>query len=221
MKKLIFLSAAMLLMMAMTGCKNNSTNNADGKCHIVGTISKDYDGIRVFLVPLTGPQTAKEVDSIEIKDGKFEFYPDSLMLAKILLDYHYRVKLQTLLVITEPGTVEVTIDSISHGKGTPQNDSLEKWKNISAEYNTKMGNIRREMMMLKERGVKVENSELKANYDSLLMAFKTITRNMAKEVKEEPLHSFLDERFPLTYKRQMPDGRTVTMNADTNEEISE
>jgi hypothetical protein len=35
------------------------------------------------------------------------------------------------------------------------------------------------------------------------------------------LGNFLNSLYPLTYKRQLPDGRIVTMNADTNEEIAE
>ena len=44
---------------------------------------------------------------------------------------------------------------------------------------------------------------------------------MAKNLKDGVLHDFLDKMFPLTYKRTFPDGRVVTMNADTHEEISE
>ena len=40
-------------------------------------------------------------------------------------------------------------------------------------------------------------------------------------MKEGVLHDFLKGLFPLTYKRKFPDGRVVTMDADTNEEISE
>ena len=35
------------------------------------------------------------------------------------------------------------------------------------------------------------------------------------------LGDFLKSLYPLTYKRQMPDGRIVMMNADTNEVIEE
>lgn len=35
------------------------------------------------------------------------------------------------------------------------------------------------------------------------------------------LGDFLKGLYPLTYKRKFPDGRIVTMNADTNEEIPE
>jgi len=44
---------------------------------------------------------------------------------------------------------------------------------------------------------------------------------MAKNLEGSVLGDFLKDMFPLTYKRQMPDGRVVTMNADTNEEIPE
>ena len=48
-----------------------------------------------------------------------------------------------------------------------------------------------------------------------------MTRHMADNMKEGTLHEFLKDLYPLTYKKKLPDGRIVTMNADTNEEISE
>ena len=45
--------------------------------------------------------------------------------------------------------------------------------------------------------------------------------SMAENLKEGVLHDFLKNMFPLTYQRKYPDGRVVTMNADTNEEITE
>jgi hypothetical protein len=44
---------------------------------------------------------------------------------------------------------------------------------------------------------------------------------MAKNLEGQVLGDFLKGLYPLTYKRQMPDGRIVTMNADTNEVIEE
>ena len=51
--------------------------------------------------------------------------------------------------------------------------------------------------------------------------YKNYTRQMVENLKEGVLHDFLKDLYPLTYKRKLPDGRIVTMNADTNEEISE
>ena len=98
----------------------------DGKCYIDGVVNgEQYEGKRIFIVPLYGPKTAEYVDSMEIKDGKFHFTKDTMQMYKILLDYHYRMNVQPLLVVGEPGTIKVTIDSVSHAVGTPQNDSLE------------------------------------------------------------------------------------------------
>ena len=44
---------------------------------------------------------------------------------------------------------------------------------------------------------------------------------MAKNMEGQTLGDFLKDMYPLTYKRKYPDGRTVTINADTNEEIPE
>ena len=69
-------------------------------CKIHGTVvGRQYEGKRIFLVPFSGPATAETVDSIEIKDGKFEFTPDSMQIYKILLDYHYRFGTHALIVV--------------------------------------------------------------------------------------------------------------------------
>ena len=173
-----------LFTLLFSSCQAN-----DGKCHIIGTvIGEQYEGKRIFLVPNTGPATMETVDSMEITNGKFHFEPDSMQMYKILVDYHYRMGLQPLLVVGEPGIVNVIIDSISHATGTPQNDS--------------------EKVIIQRA-------------DSFHLAYKNYTRQLAKNMEGLVLGDFLKELFPLTYKRKLPDGRIVTMNADTNEEIPE
>ena len=106
MKVLPFYLFTFLLLSA---CQQN-----DGKCHIEGTVNgEQYEGKRIFLVPIKGPKTAEYVDSMEIKDGKFHFSPDSVKMYQILLDYHFRFGLQPLLVVGEPGTIRVTIDTVT------------------------------------------------------------------------------------------------------------
>lgn len=90
---------------------------------------KSYDGEYMYLVPIEGA-TAETVDSVLIKDGAFRFEGDAsesgihILRTRPLL----RLELQELLVVTEPGQIDVVIDSISVAKGTPQNDALQKWK---------------------------------------------------------------------------------------------
>ena len=205
MKKIVFYTmvAAMLLMVA--AC--NKKDQPAGMCHIVGLApNPTLEGKRIFLVPLTGPATAENVDSVEIHNGKFEFSTDTLMMGKILIDYHYRYGFQPLLVVVEPGEVKVVVDSISSASGTPQNDSLQMWKEITERHNAQMMELRKQ-------------DGMKAQWDSVHHAYKLYTRQLAANMKEGVLHDFLSGLYPLTYKRKLSDGRIITVNADTNEEI--
>ena len=194
----------------------------DGKCHIEGTVNgEQYEGKRIFLVPNSGPATMETVDSMEIKDGKFHFEPDSVQMYKILLDYHYRIGLQPLLIVGEPGTINVTIDSISHATGTPQNDSLEQWKIQTEIHNRQLGMMRKNIIDLNKRGDSLQAKYIQQRADSFHLVYKNYTRQLAKNMEGSVLGNFLNSLYPLTYKRQLPDGRIVTMNADTNEEIAE
>lgn len=216
MRKILLCIIALAAVTMMFSCQ--SANN--GKCRINGVVNgEQYEGKRIFLVPMYGPKTAEYVDSMEITNGQFHFEPDSAQMYKILLDYHYRFGLQPLLIVGEPGTIEVIIDSISHATGTPQNDSLEKWKVQTEIHNLQLAKMRKNIADLQMKGDTVQALYLAQRADSFHLAYKNYTRRMAKNLKEGVLYDFLKEMYPLTYQRKYPDGRVVTFNADTNEEI--
>ena len=204
MKRAVFYSlfAALLLLGAACG---NQKSLCVGTCRIHGVASNpNLEGKKIFLVPMTN-DTRWNVDSIEIHDGKFEFERDTLMMAKIIIDYHYRYGFQPLLVVVEPGDLNVVIDSVSSAHGTPQNDSLQMWKQMTEAHNAQLLALRRGNHM--------------AEADSIHLVYKKYTRQLAANMKEGVLHDFLTSLYPLTYQKQLPDGRVVTVNADTNEEI--
>ena len=216
MRKILLCFMTLAAAMMMFSCQ--SANN--GKCRINGVVNgEQYEGKRIFLVPMYGPKTAEYVDSMEITNGQFHFEPDSAQMYKILLDYHYRFGLQPLLIVGEPGTIEVIIDSISHATGTPQNDSLEKWKVQTEIHNLQLAKMRKNIADLQMKGDTVQAQYLAQRADSFHLAYKNYTRRLAKNLKEGVLYDFLKEMYPLTYQRKYPDGRVVTINADTNEEI--
>ncbi len=194
----------------------------DGKFHVEGVVNgEQYEGKRIFIVPLYGKKTAEYVDSMEITNGKFHFTKDSMQMYKILLDYHYRMGIQPLLVVGEPGTIQVTIDSVSHAYGTPQNDSLEQWKVRTEMHNLQLAKMRKNIADLKKQGDSIQAKYIAQRADSFHLVYKNFTRQMAKSLEGQILGDFLKDLYPLTYKRKYPDGRTVTINADTNEEIPE
>ena len=194
----------------------------DGKCHIEGVVNgEQYEGKRIFIVPLYGPKTAEYVDSMEITNGKFHFTKDTMQMYKILLDYHYRMNIQPLLVVSEPGTIQVVIDSVSHAVGTPQNDSLERWKERTEIHNRELAKMRKFITNLMNSNDSVQAKYIAQRADSFHLVYKTFTRQMAKNLQGTVLGDFLEQMYPLTYKRKYPDGRTVLINADKNEEIEE
>lgn len=143
MKKIIAIVVFGLMtvtsMVVMAGCK--SANK--GTCRIHGTMeSSRWDGKKIFLVPMFGLQDAAHVDSVVIKDGKFEFTADTMEMKVIRVDYHYRDGVQDLLVVSEPGDVKVTIGANSVSSGTPQNDSLQVWKDQMMKFNTEYNQLR-------------------------------------------------------------------------------
>lgn len=143
MKKIIAILAFGLMtvtsMVVMAGCKATTKKT----CRIHGTMeSSRWDGKKIFLVPMFGLQDAAHVDSVVIKDGKFEFTADTVEMKVIRVDYHYRDGVQDLLVVSEPGDVKVTIGANSVSGGTPQNDSLQVWKDKMLWFNTEYNQLR-------------------------------------------------------------------------------
>lgn len=190
------------------------------ECRIHGTVGiEQLNGKRIFLVPLYGPQTAEYVDSVEVKDGKFEFTTDTVMIAKLLMDYHYRMGVEQLLVVTEPGDLEVVIDSVSSGRGTPQNDSLQSWKELTQRHNRELSVVNRDARMLAAHGDTAEAARVSTRARTLHQTYKDETRRRAATMQGTLVGDFLKGLYPLTYQKKMPDGSIVTMNADTHEPV--
>lgn len=213
MRKILFLCMAVGAMV-FVGCEKSTV------CQIHGTVVGDqYEGKRIFLVPFSGPATAETVDSIEIKDGKFEFTPDSMQMYKILLDYHYRFGTQPLIVVAEPGDIMVTIDTISSAVGTPQNDSLQVWKELTEKHQREYSALMRLVNANVKQNDTIEAAKVKEQAQKIHVAYKNRTRAMAANMEGTILGSFLKGMFPHTYQRKMPDGTTIEIDADTNEPV--
>jgi len=199
-------------MLGVVGC--DLSDSKHGKCRILGVMETNQcDGKYIYLVPMSGPKDASHVDSALIKNRKFEFVCDSLALKKLIVDIHVRYGTQDLLVLTEPGELHVVIGSNSTSKGTPQNDSLQKWKDITIEANRKYREKRSLANSLIEKDSVKANliiAEAKKEY----LNYKNLTRQMAKNLKSGPLAEFLQEMFPKKYKRKMPDGSIQEFDAD-------
>ncbi len=118
------------MLCGLVACQENNR-----LCVIEGTLpGTSYDGEKVYIVPLRNV-TDDRVDSVTITNGAFH------MERQVPADELYilrtrpvlRLSLQELLIVVEPGTIAVRIDSISSAGGTPQNDALQQWKEHKAK----------------------------------------------------------------------------------------
>lgn len=150
---------------------------------IYGTVSNpELEGAQVFLVPLENA-TKETIDSVYIHNQMFEFRGTEEKMADIRIERYKRYGNENLLVVTEPGETFVTIGQVSSGRGTPQNDSLQVWKNLTMQYNQQVSSLRRQ-------GRKEEAATLRESYIDR-------TRRMASNVgKGSTLGVFLNSRFP-------------------------
>lgn len=175
MKKIIIMLLAGAVMLA-------SCSQEKGYV-IYGTVSNpELEGAQVFLVPLENA-VKETIDSVVIRNQMFEFRGTEEKMADIRIERYKRYGNENLLVVTEPGETFVTIGQVSSGRGTPQNDSLQVWKNLTMQYYQQSGSLRKQGM--------------KAEADALREAYVARTRQMASNVgKGTTLGAFLDSRYP-------------------------
>lgn len=150
---------------------------------IYGTVSNpDLEGAQVFLVPLENA-VKETIDSVTIHNQVFEFRGTEEKMAEIRIEMYKRYGNENLLVVTEPGETFVTIGQISSGRGTPQNDTLQVWKNITKQHYQQVSSLIRQ-------GRKDDAETLRESYVAR-------TRQMASNVgKGSTLGIFLNSRFP-------------------------
>ena len=117
--------------MIMSSCCSTTVKNS----RIHGTMeSAQWNGKKIYLVPMFGHEDAAHVDSTIIKNGRFEFATDSCEMKRITVEVSARYGTQDLLVVTEPGDIQVSIGKNSRAGGTPENDSLQVWKDQLMKY---------------------------------------------------------------------------------------
>lgn len=205
MKRLILNILMLLSLITYMSCNSNSSK----VCHIVGTLpDAKYNDKYIYLIAENKKVREENgyIDSCLIKNQQFEFFSDINMLQIIRLDYHFRAGIQDLLVVTEPGEVRVTVDSISSGGGTPNNDALQVWKNLTQTQQVKTNQLRKLASDAYRRGDTIVYRSIHEKIDSILRDYRHDSRNLSAKLSDGPFKTFLEESFPTSYKKRMPDG---------------
>lgn len=137
-----------MMLLCAVGCRPSAT------MIIRGTAPSECEGLNVYLVPQPFPK-AEEVDSTVIREGRFEFRVDASQerMCDITISLKSRVPFQRLLIAIEQGELEVVIDTISVGGGTPMNDDLAAWKRAMSEAGTRADELRAQILVEDDQAV--------------------------------------------------------------------
>ncbi len=193
MKKLFYLLLA-LVCIGVVCCTHSKEEYV-----IKGSTSQSrLDGERVFLVPY-GTKTFEDsigVDSTVVKNGKFEFRGHKgEFLARVTMDKRVRYGTQDLLIITEPGEITVVIDSISSGKGTPQNDLLQAWKVLKEDHDQVQWNQSQHIKYLREQGDTVYANALTDSLRTFNESYIKLIHDLMKTVGQGAGYDLLKSRY--------------------------
>ena len=176
MKRILILAALGAVLLA--SCGRSDEYRIHGR-----VTSNDLEGVQIFLVPV-GHEEKVNVDSVYIRNHEFFFKGKKHWMCTLRLDKYHRDKGQNLLVPTEPGDIYVTIGPDSSSGGTPQNDSIQVWKEVTTAHNKEYAYY--------------YGAGMKAQADSCRKVYRNRTRRMAVALGEDSiLGEFLLNMFPL------------------------
>ncbi|MDO4195328.1 MAG: DUF4369 domain-containing protein [Prevotellaceae bacterium] len=196
MKNYLYILYALFFVSFLASCSQSSK-----ECRIHGVMQdKSRDGKTIYLVPMENA-TKDNVDSTIIKDGKFEFVTQKNIMAIVRVELKCRYGLQDLLVVTEPGDLNVKIGAESSAEGTHQNDILQEWKQRTEEHTKEYIQARNSIKSILLTGDSTLAEKVKSQADSANVAYKNYSRELADKIGSGPLYDFLDKRFPKDNKK--------------------
>jgi len=154
---LLFLSVIALI---ATSCGEREAFTIKGKLP-----SGAYDGQQVFLQTMDSTWNMRNLISIDtafIADGQFIFKglaKEGPVIHYILLDQAPNTMKRPVLVVVEPGTIEVSLDSVSTVGGTTINNNYQVYQTKSEAFNKEM------RAMYDQTQKDTANVELRTNFE--------------------------------------------------------
>ncbi|QLE02645.1 AhpC/TSA family protein [Galbibacter sp. BG1] len=203
MKKI---GSILLLFVALVAC-NKATEDGTYKVNV--SVDGVEDGKQVYLQKPVDGQRPEVIDTLEVKEGNFEF---SGKAEGPQLHYLFFEGIRGVLpIILEEGTINVTAykDSLNFSKieGTPSNEDFTDFVQNSRSIRKKMEDIQKKGMEAQKENDTVTLNTLKETFEE--------TQEEARNYEEDFVKNHTDSYISLLVIQQMM--RTGSKNA---EEIS-
>lgn len=171
-----------------------SCTNPANEFVIEGSLpSNKYDGEWMYLVPM-GPHTPADVDSVMITNGTFTLKGSEERMRVLRVRHRLRFYIQELLVVTEPGTIQVKADQVGSVTGTPQNDALQEWKTRRERNSTLLMNAYQQLKQASSADSIVWQNQL----DSLREDERNYNFQFLMKQGNNTLGKFFDKQFRAT-----------------------
>lgn len=150
---------------------------------IEGKIHGDHlEDEKIYLVDLD-PAQRMFIDSTTVKNRTFSFtgeiQTDKMMILRtrpIL-----RMVYQEIVLVLEPGTISVYLDSISTATGTRQNDLLQQWKEKKEGTHTRVQNLKRWLRTSNEDLSSEEIQQIETNIQTIENEFIEYNYNFIQQ----------------------------------------
>ncbi len=177
------------LALAITSC------NEDNRFVIEGSVcgGRDFEDQTIYLSPLSAASVQGNADSAVIHDGRFRFEGTAEQDGVYILRMRpmMRLFIGELYIIREPGRIRAKLNQVSTASGTPQNDSLQAWRDFKFVNDSLLTDIKRKL----KKASPDEMAALHAQQDSIKAVFERRCRETVEANPNTAYGDFIDKWY--------------------------
>ena len=202
MKKILVITLTVLAIMSF-----KSIDLVGNEFKIVGTVSPDFNGQKVYLAKTISEEVMDKLDSTTVKNGKFTFSGVADKPEQRLIYFEDKLMDGQIAIYTEKGNITVKVNAEDITKsvvgGTINNNALAKLNVILVEVGEKEEAFKDEHMdnfsKAKAEGDTETQNRIIQEYSKLT---KEHNKNYIAFIEENPNSLICAELFPILLKDQ-------------------
>lgn len=202
MKKILVITLTVLAIMSFKGI-----DLVGNEFKIVGTVSTDFNGQKVFLAKTINEDVMSKLDSTIVKNGKFTFNGVADKPEQRLIYFEEKLMDGQIAIYTEKGNITVNVNAEDIPKsvvgGTLNNNALAKLNVMLIEVGKKEEAFKNEHMdnfsRAKSEGDTETQNRIIQEYSKLT---KENNKNYIAFIEENPNSLICAELFPVILKDQ-------------------
>lgn len=188
------------LLLLFVACKVDNSFTIEGS-----TPNSSFNGEYVYMIPIE-KYSFERVDSAIISNSSFVFSGKADSAEIFILRTQKplsRFEMQDILVVTQPGNINVKFEECSSACGTSLNDSLQKWKEGKESFD----NMKSELSLKISKADSLDRLTLSAKSDSLSKVISNFHYDFVKNNKDNVVGAlvgkFMSPVFTDKQKREI------------------